>query len=59
MVRLALLALTLTLAGCYMSNDDIVAEVAKCNQAGTRAEVGRGGLTGRVLFVQCVPKDEK
>jgi hypothetical protein len=47
----------LLLAGCDMSNDQVIAETKKCEAAGMRAMPAVRLFTGRIAEVQCWPKE--
>jgi hypothetical protein len=52
------LLLLLLLPGCKgMTNDEIIAEVQKCEKAGLKAEVIKYGINFRTERVQCVPRN--
>lgn len=53
MIRAALLALTL--CGCSMSNDDVIATLEKCKNAGLSAHTAHT-MNGNIASVQCMPK---
>jgi len=57
MERLLLLIVTLLTIGCYkeMTNDEIISEAAKCQQAGMKAELYTNGWTGSPIQVVCYP----
>lgn len=56
-----IIILTLILTSCdqakEMTNDQIIAETKKCRDAGFTPQVGFNGWNGRVLFVQCLPRN--
>lgn len=59
MKRLTITGLALLLAACAkpMTNDEIIAEVKKCEAAGMRPDIFYGNLFDMyIVKVQCVPR---
>lgn len=54
-----LLAVLLLLAGCSMSNDEIIAETKKCEAAGMEAQQLARMWNYKVVRIQCVPRYSK
>lgn len=53
-----LLLLLLLLPGCKgMTNDEVIAEVQKCERAGLKAEIIQNGINFQTVRVQCVPRN--
>lgn len=48
----------LLLAGCSMSNDEVIRESMKCEAAGMEAQPMMYLWNGRIAEVQCWPKKE-
>ena len=38
-----------------ISNDQIIKEVKKCEDAGLKASLVRNGMTSRIISVECIP----
>ena len=49
--------LAVALAGCGMTNDEIIAEHKKCAAAGMRTERFVNGFTSTTDRITCVPKE--
>ena len=49
--------LAVALAGCGMTNDEIIAEHKKCAAAGMKGDQFVNGFTGTTDRVTCVPKE--
>ena len=58
-MKTILLLLFLMLSGCAMSNDDIIAETKKCEDAGMIAVPHYNGFTERIVVIQCAPCREE
>lgn len=50
------LPLLLLLAGCGLSNDEIIRETKKCKDAGMEVDVIYNGITYDIGKIQCVEK---
>lgn len=55
-MKLTLVLIMATLAGCSMSNDEIIAATNKCEGAGMDAQLMVGAFHGWAMDVQCVPR---
>lgn len=53
--RAAILCALLALAGCGMTNEEIIAEVKKCHAAGMKAKSFVDGLSMRTMHIECQP----
>ena len=53
-----LLLLTLFLAACSMTNDEIIVETKKCKEAGMDVLAFRFADAGEITKIQCAPKKE-
>ena len=53
--------LVLLLAACTsptMTNDEIIKETNKCEDAGLKAQTIYNGVTGEVRYIRCMPKEK-
>ena len=53
-----ILFLTLFLAACSMTNDEVIAETKKCKEAGMDVLDFRFAAVGVITKIQCAPKKE-
>ena len=54
----AIIFLTLFLAACSMTNDEVIAETKKCKEAGMDVLDFRHPAIGVITKIQCAPKKE-
>lgn len=54
-----LLMVMMASQGCSMSNDKIISETKKCNDAGMKAEPTRSVLTFKIVDITCTPRETK
>jgi hypothetical protein len=57
-IKVSVLLVALLLAGCDLSNDQVIAETKKCEAAGMRAMPAVRLFSGRIAEIQCWPKEE-
>ncbi len=53
-----ILFLTLFLAACSMTNDEVIAETKKCKESGMDVIAFRFADAGEITKIQCAPKKE-
>ncbi len=52
---IVMLAITMWVTGCAISNDDIIEEVKKCEDAGFKAKFNYNYAIDKVRSIVCVP----
>jgi len=57
-MKKVIIILVLLLSACTptMSNDEIIKETKKCEDAGLKAQTIYNGVTGEVRYIRCMPK---
>ena len=53
-----ILFLTLFLAACSMTNDEVIAETKKCKESGMDVIAFRHAAAGVITKIQCAPKKD-